>query len=100
MTAASDIDQVLLSFCEGRWLKVARIIGNTLQTFEKRGVRVSADEIDVRMEVLVDTGQLEAQGNIRKWRYSEVRLPPVVEARDSSSPSPAGGGSARSAGVG
>jgi hypothetical protein len=49
---ASDIDQVILSFCEGRWLKVARIIGNTLQTFEERGVQVgaeTAEAIDARI---------------------------------------------------
>jgi hypothetical protein len=27
------------------------------------------------MAVLVGSGQLQAQGNIKKWRYSEVRLP-------------------------
>ena len=75
MIPASDIDQLLLSFCDKRWLKVARIIGKTLQTFEERGVRVTAEEIDARMEVLVGTRQLEAKGNIRNWRYSEVRLP-------------------------
>jgi hypothetical protein len=70
----SDIDAVLLSFCESRWLKVARIVGQTLQTFEERGLRVTADEIDARMQSLVDTRQLEAKGKILNWRYSEVRL--------------------------
>ena len=78
MIAASDIDQLLLSFCDHRWLKVARIVGNTLQTCEERGVRVTAEEIDARMEVLVGNRQLEAKGNIRNWRYSDVRLPAAV----------------------
>jgi hypothetical protein len=72
---ASKIDQLLLSFCDERWLKVARIIGKTLQTCEERGVQVSAEAIDARLEVLVTTRQLEAKGNIRNWRYSDVRLP-------------------------
>jgi hypothetical protein len=71
----SEIDQTLLSFCDKRWLKVARIIGNAMTAFETRGLHLAADQVDARMEVLVSTGQLEAQGNIRKWRYSEVRLP-------------------------
>jgi hypothetical protein len=74
----SEIDQLLLSFCEQRWLKVARIAGNTLDALEHRGVQIGngiADMIDARMACLVKSGRLEAQGNIRKWRYSEVRLP-------------------------
>jgi hypothetical protein len=58
--------------------KVARIAGNTLKTLEEQGVQIDdsiADQFDARMAVLVGSGQLQAQGNIEKWRYSEVRLP-------------------------
>jgi hypothetical protein len=74
----SEIDQLLLSFCVDRWRKVARVIGQTMQALEERGVqfdRTIADQIDARMAVLVGAGQLEAKGDIRKWRYSEIRLP-------------------------
>jgi Protein of unknown function len=76
--SASDIDRMLLSFCEKRWLKVARIIGKTMEVLERRGVEMDggvADQMDARMAALVGSGQLEAAGNIKKWRYSEVRLP-------------------------
>lgn len=79
MIPASEMDQLLLSFCGERWLKVARIVGHTMQALEERGLFIAgetAEAIDARMAVLVETGQLEAKGNIRKWRYSEVRLPP------------------------
>jgi hypothetical protein len=72
---SADIDQVLLFFCEEGWHKVARIVGKTLVVFEERGLRITAQEIDDRMATLVGSGQLEAQGNIRNWRYSEVRKP-------------------------
>jgi hypothetical protein len=81
MIPASELDQLLLSFCSERWRKVARIIGQTMQVLEERGIQITcktADEIDARMAVLVGTGQLEAEGNIRKWRFSEVRLPPAA----------------------
>jgi hypothetical protein len=78
---ASDIDRVLLSFCEDSWLKVARIVGKTMKTFEQRGTPISADAIDARLAALVDSRQLEARGNIRNWRYSEVRLPPLRQTR-------------------
>ena len=78
MIPTADIDQLLLSFCERRWLKVARIAGDTLDAVEARGIELDgtvADQIDARMAVLVESGQLEAKGNIKRWRYSEVRLP-------------------------
>jgi len=71
----SDIDRTLLSFCGERWLKVARIIANTKISFENRKIKLSNDAIDARMRALVGKGRLEAKGNIRKWRHSEVRLP-------------------------
>ena len=76
--SVSDIDQTLLSFCDKRWLKVARVIGKTMDVFEKRGLEITgiADRIDARMAALVASGQIEAKGDIRRWRYSEVRLPP------------------------
>jgi hypothetical protein len=78
MIPAAELDRLLLSFCNTQWRKVARIAGNTLTALEERGVRLDgtiADQIDARMAVLVGSGQLEAAGNIKKWRYSEVRLP-------------------------
>lgn len=85
MIPAAEIDQLLLSFCDARWRKVARVIGNTMQALEERGVRIAsgvAEQLDARMAVLVGSGQLEAKGNIRNWRYSEVRLPPAIEAAE------------------
>jgi Protein of unknown function len=77
MIPAADLDQLLLSFCERRWLKVARIAGKALDAIEKRGTKLDgtfAGQIDARMAVLVESGQLEAKGDIKRWRHSEVRL--------------------------
>jgi len=82
MIAAADLDQLLLSFCDRRWLKVARIAGKTLDAIEKRGTKIDgtlAGQIDARMAALVESRQLEAKGNIKRWRYSEVRLPNGID---------------------
>jgi hypothetical protein len=82
--AASDIDRMLLSFCDARWRKVARIIGNTYTALEKRDIPIShgiAKLMDARMAVLVRSGKLEAKGNIKRWRYSEARLPASYQNR-------------------
>ncbi len=78
MIAAAELDELMLSFCDVRWRKVARVFGNTMQVLEDRGIQISggvAAALDARMEALVKSGRLEAEGNIRRWRYSEVRLP-------------------------
>jgi hypothetical protein len=49
MIPAADLDQLLLSFCDRRWLKVARIAGKTLDAIEARGIKPDgtfADQID------------------------------------------------------
>lgn len=77
MISARTIDQLLLSFCDKHWLKVARVIGKSYEILERRGIRpgaTTAKIIDMRMAALVGNGRLEAQGEIRKWRFSEVRL--------------------------
>ena len=73
----SEIDEVVLSVVEASWRKVAIII---VKTADKLGVQLSEGEaghhsIAVRIEALVRDGRLVAQGDIRKWRHSEVRCP-------------------------
>ncbi len=74
------IDQAILSMlsaAEGRWRKVSMLIikvangmGNDLPEGED-----GYKQIGRRIEVLVSEGRLVAQGDIKNWRFSEVRLP-------------------------
>ena len=78
MISASEIDLLLLSFCDNTyWRKVAMVIGKTQYTLEGRGIQITHEEIGTRLEHLVGIGRLESQGNIQNWRHSEVRLPTV-----------------------
>jgi hypothetical protein len=81
---ASDIDRLLVSFCDTRWRKVARVIGKTYEALEEHGHEVSrgiAKLMDARMAILVRSGRLEAKGNIKRWGYSEVRLATACQPR-------------------
>jgi|GEM_PF-1868738 hypothetical protein len=74
----SLIDNAILSVASRHWLKVARILVDVARV---KGVEVPETDkglriIAKRIEVLVQEGRLVAQGNLRKWRHSEVRLPP------------------------
>ena len=70
------IDATLTKHAQHRWLKVARIVFDAL----KAGGFSTSDEAHVRLHVrrvrtLVDSGVLDAQGNLHRPRWSEVRLP-------------------------
>jgi hypothetical protein len=74
------IDQAILSMlsaAKGRWRKVAMVIGRVAE-----GIGSDLQDDDARyelvarrIEALVDDGRLVAQGDIKKWRFSEVRRP-------------------------
>jgi hypothetical protein len=73
----SRIDKAILSVASRRWLKVARVL---LDAARVEGIDLSETEqglriIVKRIEALVSQGRLDAQGDLRKWRHSEVRLP-------------------------
>lgn len=73
----SQIDEAVLAVVEASWKKVAMIIAKTAN--ELGGNLEEKDErynmIASRIESLVLDGRLEAQGNIKNWRSSEVRRP-------------------------
>jgi hypothetical protein len=78
-----DVDGLILSFAKVQWRKVAMIISQVLSECRRRGVDVDEDGISERICngiaericALVEDGQLEAQGDLSRWRHSEVKLP-------------------------
>ena len=85
------IDQTILACCRPVFRKVARIIvevANALdvqlpmerifidapETFEKP-MGLDVDLIADRIKALVEAGHLESEGNLDRWRNSEIRLP-------------------------
>ena len=79
MSPLSDlqIDEAILSVTEACWTKVAFVIAKVADTM---GSDLPEDDaafnlIAKRIEILVRGGRLLAQGDIKKWRHSEVRAP-------------------------
>ena len=74
MTTRSDseIDAAILSVASDRWQKVAMITARVAPPDE------SSDgdyhQVAERIITLVDNGQLESDGDLTRWRHSEVRL--------------------------
>ena len=70
----SEIDDAVLSSIGPRWQKVAMVIIRAEEKFyghlpEGEDAKIIA----ARLEFLIETGRLESQGDISRWRFSEVR---------------------------
>jgi hypothetical protein len=75
------IDLALLRSAQSRWLKVARVVHDAAT---RGGFDVTADVVDLharRVMALAESGALEAKGDLRKPRSSEIRLPQKPEVK-------------------
>jgi uncharacterized protein DUF3658 len=65
---------LILARAQPQWRKVAYIIASI-----GHDMNMTTDEdydgIATRIAALVKSGKLEVQGDLAKWRHSEVRLP-------------------------
>jgi hypothetical protein len=68
------IDACILSHCADHFYKVARIMGRTEAELTDRFPKLSYVFYTQRLKHLVDTGHLDATGDVFKMRFSEVRL--------------------------
>jgi hypothetical protein len=70
----SQVDQILLSVIVPQWHKMARIIWDAVKRSEELALGITDEMFAARVQVLVEADRLEGQGDLRKWRHSEVRL--------------------------
>ncbi|UPJ58629.1 hypothetical protein [Bradyrhizobium sp. 192] len=73
----TDLDRVIFSVMEPRWQKVAMVLYRAVERVEKEEALAAPVDFEVfaaRIQALVDSDLLEAQGNLQMWGHSEVRL--------------------------
>jgi hypothetical protein len=69
------VDQAILACCKPQFLKVARILGDVAVALKVPiDVDRDLDFVSDRIKALVKAGRLESQGDLDRWRYSEIRL--------------------------
>ena len=77
MSRLSDaqIDEAILSITETRWRKVALAIAKVAQSTgeDASDLETAHKRIAERVEILVRGGGLESAGDIKEWRWSEIR---------------------------
>jgi hypothetical protein len=69
-----DFDRVILSTLNVQWRKTARIVGNVSEHYRSLGIDLDPAIAAARLVTMVDSGLVEGAGDLRKWRFSEVRL--------------------------
>jgi hypothetical protein len=72
----SQIDSAILLTVGKHWTKVAMVIAKVADTLGRD--LPTGDEgyevISRRIETLIGNGRLTVQGDVKNWRFSEVRL--------------------------
>jgi hypothetical protein len=74
---STEIDNAILAVAQTSWRKVAMIIVKAAKSLgpDLPDGDVGDDMVAERIEALVGAGRLVSQGDISRWRQSEVRLP-------------------------
>ncbi|HWU70370.1 MAG TPA: DUF3658 domain-containing protein [Pseudoxanthomonas sp.] len=68
------IDQALLANSGGEWKKVALVVSMAMDAHPDRYHDIPDIFYGQRVMELVASGELESQGNLRRMRFSEIRL--------------------------
>ena len=70
----ADIDGIIFSLMEKHWQKMAMVVGHAVGRSREIGLDISAEILAARILALAEAHRIEGVGDLRKWRFSEVRL--------------------------
>jgi hypothetical protein len=71
----AEIDAMIFSLLKPQQQKMAKIVGNAGMRFMDESKQVSFEIIAARIIALEEAGRIEGFGDLRMWRFSEIRLP-------------------------
>ena len=69
-----DFDRVILSFLGKYGRETVAIVGRVSEHYANLGISLDPAIAAARLKAMVDSGLIEGEGDLRKWRFSEVRL--------------------------
>jgi Protein of unknown function len=70
------VDQAILTCCKTQFSKVAMVLHRVAVALDLREDPKLDVVVAERIKALVKAGKLDGAGNLDRWTYSEVRLPP------------------------
>jgi hypothetical protein len=68
-----ELDRLILAAVTDTWTKVAVFIARVVDAATAEGLNAPPQAIAARLYALVEAGNIEAKGNVRRWRAGEVR---------------------------
>jgi len=69
-----DLDTIIFSTLSVQWRKTAMVIGKALERCLQLELPFSAEMLAARILALAEAERIASQGDVRIWRFSEVRL--------------------------
>lgn len=72
--SVAEIDRIIFSVMKPLWQKMAMVVGRAYVRSEAIEMPVSDEMFAARIQALAAAGRIENQGDLRKWRHSEIRL--------------------------
>ena len=69
-----DVDAAIFSVMSPQWRKVAAMVTRVRDRCQQLGFEISIEAVAARLQALAEAGRIEDYGDIRRWRFSEVRL--------------------------
>jgi hypothetical protein len=74
------IDALIMAATPPEWVKTAVLISRVFDDPGFGGLNSSAQDVAERLYILIDHGKLDVQGNMRRWRDSDVRQKATIQA--------------------
>ena len=71
----ADIDAAIFEFLKRRRQKMAKVVGDACLRLDSQSKSISAEIIAARIIALEEADRIEGVGDLREWRFSEIRLP-------------------------
>jgi len=73
VTTGSDLDESILRHLTPRWQKVAMVVAKVLMDADPDLSQLGDFEVAERIKLLVQAGRIEARGDLKQMRRSEIR---------------------------
>jgi hypothetical protein len=72
--SVADLDAIIFSILTSRQQKTAMVIGTAVNHCEEHGLPIGTKIFGARIEALAKSGRIQAFGDPRLWRHSELKL--------------------------
>lgn len=74
-TYEHSLDPIILGVARDDWDNVTGVMSRVFDHGDFDKSAYSAQDIAERIYILVDNGQLDVEGNMRRWREGRIKLP-------------------------